>query len=216
MSLTRYWNPFTARINTILSLLTCWCRSDHLFQVPIRIPSLKGQPFFLDHLRTMAEMANDPDSQYFEVLKNGVPLGVKEPPLKSPGIWPTKEELKGESPSGGGIGGPKRTRKLCISGAPCRGHPENIFGRKGPGHGHWSPLPPRKRRPSVDVTYQNYAQALWHDGSWGGANAHIQAHTEERNYGPHSHGLSSRHAGVTEGAGTQEAPLRTLGLAQTG
>ena len=28
-----------------------------------------GQPFFLDHLRSMAEMANDPDSQYFEVLK---------------------------------------------------------------------------------------------------------------------------------------------------
>jgi len=38
-----------------------------------------GQPFFLDHLRSMAEIANDPDSQYFEVLKNGVPLGVKEP-----------------------------------------------------------------------------------------------------------------------------------------
>ena len=49
----------------------------------------------------MAEMANDPDSEYFEILKNGVPLGVKEPPLKSPGIWPTKEELKGESPSHG-------------------------------------------------------------------------------------------------------------------
>lgn len=57
----------------------------------------QGQPFFLDHLRTMAKMANDPDSEYFEVLKHGVPLGVDIPPLRSPGIWPTKEELKGES-----------------------------------------------------------------------------------------------------------------------
>ena len=66
-----------------------------------------GQPFFLDHLRSMAEMAHDPDSQYFEVLKTGVPLGVKEPPLKSPGIWPTKEELKGESPLDGALEDPR-------------------------------------------------------------------------------------------------------------
>ena len=31
-----------------------------------------GQPFFLDHLRSMAEMAGDPDFQYFEILKTGV------------------------------------------------------------------------------------------------------------------------------------------------
>eukprot|EP00434_Breviolum_minutum_P007252 symbB.v1.2.006400.t2/scaffold358.1/size381540/23 len=66
-----------------------------------------GQPFFLDHLRSMAEMADDPDSQYFEILKTGVPLGVKEPPLKSPGIWPTKEELKGESPLDGALEDPR-------------------------------------------------------------------------------------------------------------
>ena len=85
----------------------------HLVQVRSFVPGshrdtpFQGQPFLLDHLRTMAEMANDPDSQYFEVLKNGVPLGVKEPPLKSPGIWPTKEELKGESPSDGALEDPR-------------------------------------------------------------------------------------------------------------
>ena len=40
-------------------------------------------------------------------LKTGVPLGVKEPPLKSPGIWPTKEELKGESPLDGALEDPR-------------------------------------------------------------------------------------------------------------
>ena len=97
-----------------------------------------GQPFFLDHLRSMAEMANDPDSQYFEVLKNGVPLGVKEPPLKSPGIWPTKEELKGESPLDGALEDPRGRG----SGDPCRGYSEDIFGGKGHGHGPWSPYCP--------------------------------------------------------------------------
>ena len=29
------------------------------------------------------------------ILQKGVPLGVEEPTLTSPGVWPTKEELKG-------------------------------------------------------------------------------------------------------------------------
>ena len=58
-----------------------------------------GQPFFLDHLRSMAEMAGDPDFQYFEILKTGVPLGVKEPPLKSPRHLAHQRRAKrGESP----------------------------------------------------------------------------------------------------------------------
>ena len=105
-----------------------------------------GQPFFLDHLRSMAEMANDPDSQYFGVLKNGVPLGVKEPPLKSPGIWPTKEELKGESPSDGALEDPRGRGNY----ASAEIHSEDI--RK---------TFLEEREPSVDVAYQNYAQALW-------------------------------------------------------
>ena len=78
-----------------------------VFARQCRKKNFEGQPFFLDHLRTTAEMANDPDSQYFEVLKNGVRLGVKEPPPKSPRIWPTKEELKGESPSDGALKDPR-------------------------------------------------------------------------------------------------------------
>ena len=104
-----------------------------------------GQPFFLDHLRSMAEMANDPDSQYFEVLKTGVPLGVKEPPLKSPGIWPTKEELKGESPLDGTLEDPRGLWKLCISRDPFRRHSEDIFGGKGYGYGPRTPYCPGGR-----------------------------------------------------------------------
>ena len=58
-----------------------------------------------------------------------------------------------------------------------------------------------------------------YDGSWGGANAHIQANTEERTTAPTVMRLPPRHslvAGVTKRTGTQEAPLCTLGLAQTG
>ena len=95
-----------------------------------------GQPFFLDHLRSMAEMAGDPDFQYFEILKTGVPLGVKEPPLKSPGIWPTKEELKGERWS---LGGPPRTGELCFSRDPFGRYPKDFFGGTGYGYGPWPP-----------------------------------------------------------------------------
>ena len=132
---------------------------DLLVQVRSLVPG-SHRAFFLDHLRTMAEMANDPDSQYFEVLKNGVPLGVKEPPLKSPGIWPTKEELKGESPSDGALEDPRGRGNY----ASAELHAEDIqktFLEERDLDMVIGPLPPRKRRPSVDVTYQNYAQALW-------------------------------------------------------
>ena len=108
----------------------------------------------------MAEMANDPDSQYFEVLKNGVPLGVREPPLKSPGIWPTKEELKGESPLDGALETHEDVETMHQ-----RRSMQRIFGRHFWRKGTWTwslvPLLPRKRHPSVDVTYPNYAQAPW-------------------------------------------------------
>ena len=51
-----------------------------------------GQPFYLDHIQIMAQWANDLDAEFCTALKNGVPLGVDSPVLRSPGIWPTKEE----------------------------------------------------------------------------------------------------------------------------
>lgn len=49
---------------------------------------------FLDHLRRDGPLTQIQST--LEILKHGVPLGVEVPPLRSPDIWPTKEELKGE------------------------------------------------------------------------------------------------------------------------
>ena len=154
-----------------------------------------GQPFFLDHLRSMAEMADDPDSQYFEILKTGVPLGVKEPPLKSPGIWPTKEELKGESPLDGALEDPRGRGNY----ASAEIHSDDI--RKtfleerdmdmvlGPLTAQEAAslcgcdIPELCPGPMAAIDEGDKIRTIY-DGSWGGANAHIQANTEERTTAP--------------------------------
>ena len=75
--------------------------------------------------------------------------------MKSPGIWPTKEELKGESPRA--LEDPRGRGNY----ASAEIHSDDI--RKTFGIWIWSlaPLLLRRRHPSVDVTYQNYAQVLW-------------------------------------------------------
>ena len=54
-----------------------------------------GQPFFLTLISRLAKEAGDPDWEYPLTLQEGVPLHVEETTLTSPGIWPTKEELRG-------------------------------------------------------------------------------------------------------------------------
>ncbi|CAE7894142.1 Rbm17, partial [Symbiodinium necroappetens] len=55
-----------------------------------------GQPFFLDVIHALLKDVRDVDSEYPITLKEGVPLGVDTPTLKSPGVWPLKFELIGE------------------------------------------------------------------------------------------------------------------------
>jgi len=98
-------------------------------------------------------------SQYFEVLKNGVPLGVKEPPLKSPGIWPTKEELKGESPSDGALEDPRGRGNY----ASAELHAEDIrktFLEERDLDMVIGPLTAQETA-SICGCDMNYAQALW-------------------------------------------------------
>ena len=57
-----------------------------------------GQPFYLNLISALAEAGRDVDAAYPTDIATGVPLGVTTPTWTSPGIWPTKEELKGESP----------------------------------------------------------------------------------------------------------------------
>ena len=154
-----------------------------------------GQPFFLDHLRSMAEMAGDPDFQYFEILKTGVPLGVKEPPLKSPGIWPTKEELKGESPLDGALEDPRGRGNY----ASAEIHSDDIrktFLEERDMDMVLGPLTAQEAAslcgcdiselcpgPMAAIDEGDKIRTVY-DGSWGGANAHIQANTEERTTAP--------------------------------
>ena len=84
-----------------------------------------GQPFFLDILHSVALNIQDPDHQFSRDLEQGVPLGVTDPPLTSPGIWPLKKELKGEEPGfqqelphpRAGITTPRRITSASSSGA---------------------------------------------------------------------------------------------------
>ena len=58
-----------------------------------------------------------------------------------------------------------------------------------------------------------------YDGSWGRCQCTHSGQYRRTHHSPYSHGLPPRHslvAGVAKRTGTQEAPLCTLGLAQTG
>ena len=79
-----------------------------------------GQPFYLEHIQTLAKLAEDRDSEYCTTLKHGVPLGVDTPVLRSPNIWPTKEELKGEPSPRLDLRCSYWKRELPVSGDPFR------------------------------------------------------------------------------------------------
>ena len=143
----------------------------------------------------MAEMANDPDSQYFEVLKNGVPLGVREPPLKSPGIWPTKEELKGESPLDGTLEDPRGRGNYASAEIHAEDIRKTFFEERdmdmvlGPHTAQEAAsicgcgIPELCPGPMAAIDEGDKIRTIY-DGSWGGANAHIQANTDERTTAP--------------------------------
>ena len=143
----------------------------------------------------MAEMANDPDSECFEILKNGVPLGVKEPPLKSPGIWPTKEELKGESPSDGALEDSKGRGNYTSAELHAEDIRKTFLEERdmdmviGPLTAQQAAevcgcgIPELCPGPMAAIDEGDKIRTIY-DGSWGGANAHIQANTEERTTAP--------------------------------
>eukprot|EP00435_Cladocopium_sp_Y103_P060109 s690_g21.t2 len=137
----------------------------------------------------------DPDMGYPQILVEGVPLGVSTPTLESPGIWPTKEELRGqEDPSPeypplkgrdnypsakeftteiaatfeeeklmNMVLGPFTQREAA---QVCACHPDELC----PG-------------PMAGIQESDKVRTVF-DGSWGGANTHIQANTKERTTAP--------------------------------
>ena len=134
----------------------------------------------------------DPDWEFPLTLKEGVPLGVSDPTLTSPGVWPTKEELKGEAWLGEDpvahdnyptaelfaseieatfyeeraldmVDGPFTRSEAAER---CRCKPEELC----PG-------------PLAGIDESDKIRTIY-DGSKGGANAHIQAHTGEKTTAP--------------------------------
>eukprot|EP00438_Fugacium_kawagutii_P007662 Skav232210 [mRNA] locus=scaffold2626:349848:350714:+ [translate_table: standard] len=154
-----------------------------------------GQPFHLELLHRLAVAVGDPDSDYPLTLKQGVPLGVTDPTLRSPGIWPTKEELAGEdleSPDFPDLQGRDNypsakdfTQEILktfeeekaldmVSGPHTAQEAANLCGC-APADLCPGPMAAIDEGDKVRTIY---------DGSWGGANAHIQNHTVERTTAP--------------------------------
>ena len=150
-----------------------------------------GQPFFL----TIARQGGDPEWQYPLTLQQGVPLGVTTPTLTSPNVWPLKSELAGEDrepsdlpdPTGranypsandfvseipktfeeevpmGMVSGPLTKSEAA---ALCKCAPTELC----PG-------------PLAGIDEGDKIRTIY-DGSIGGANTHIQNHTQERTTAP--------------------------------
>jgi hypothetical protein len=80
--------PFQA--NDIQQALNILCPNQALHHIP------EGQPFRLLALANYAKAAGDPDWEYPLNIEHGVPLGVEEATWTTPGVWPTKDELRGQ------------------------------------------------------------------------------------------------------------------------
>ena len=106
----------------------------------------------------LASLSGDPDWEFPLTLKEGVLLGVSDPTLTSLGVWPTKEELKGEAwlgedPPPPVVDGPFTRSEAAER---CRCKPEELC----PG-------------PLAGIDESDKIRTIY-DGSKGGANAHIQ------------------------------------------
>ena len=73
----------------------------------------EGPPFFLNLISSLAQRLGDPDWEYPLTLREGVPLGVSSPTLKSPGIWPGRTP-RGRRPAPR-LSTPPRKGQLSIS-----------------------------------------------------------------------------------------------------
>ncbi|CAE7365451.1 AHNAK, partial [Symbiodinium sp. CCMP2592] len=60
---------------------------------PVSAEVSPGQPFALDILQALVELAEDPDRDFLQHLREGVPLGVDGPTGPHPNFWPSKQEL---------------------------------------------------------------------------------------------------------------------------
>ena len=149
-----------------------------------------GQPFYLEAIHDLAKQMRDADQDYPSPLRRESPLVVSEPTLVSPGIWPTKAELKGEDPTQDFLPPPVgrdnySSAEQFIAEIKQTFREERDMGMvEGPftitEAAEYCGCTPEELCPGpmAAIDEGDKVRTIY-DGSWGGANAHIQRHTEE-------------------------------------
>ena len=168
----------------------------------MRNSTLSRNPCFLRWERSWAprrkkprHQSGDPDHEFPALLAGGVPLGVTSPTLTSPGVWPLKSELSGEDPAPEDLATPIG-RANYSSAKDFASHIRKTFVEEeamdmviGPltrtqaaEHCHCSEedLCPG---PLAAIDEGDKIRTIY-DGSFGGANKHIQNNTTERTTAP--------------------------------
>ena len=154
-----------------------------------------GQPFYLGLVQHLATVAGDADAAFPSVLATGVPLGVESPTLTSPGIWPTKDELRGEDLEPSHLPPPSGRNNYESAEALADRVEETFFEERDLDmvEGPFSAQEAADRcacqpeelcpGPLAAIDEGDKIRTIY-DGSWGGANAHIQNNTAEKTTAP--------------------------------
>ena len=154
----------------------------------------EGQPFFLTLISRLAKTSGDPDWEYPLTLQEGVPIGVDEPTLTSPGVWPTKEELKGIPDEWEELPSPTGRHNYDSAETFSESIKETFMEEKGMGlvEGPFTKQEaancgclPRELCPGpmAAIDEGDKVRTIY-DGSFGGANAHIQQNSTEKTTAP--------------------------------
>lgn len=155
----------------------------------------EGQPFHLDLIHSLAKALGDIDYEYPKDIKPGVPLGVTSPTWTSPGVWPSKDELKGESSEWDDIAHPEG-RDNYPSARDFAPQVRQTFVEEvtlGMVEGPFTKAEAAQRcgcmedelcpGPLAAIDEGDKIRTIY-DGSWGRANAHIQQNTTEKTTAP--------------------------------
>ena len=156
----------------------------------------EGQPFFLTLISRLAKESGDPDWKYPLTLQEGVPIGVEEPTLTSSGVWPTKEELSSGSPDDWeDLPSPTGRHKYDSPEAFSDSIKETFIEEKAMGlvEGPFTKQEAADRcgcnptqlcpGPIAAIDEGDKIRTIY-DGSFGGANAHIQQNSTEKTTAP--------------------------------
>ena len=150
----------------------------------------EGQPFFLTLISRLAKASGDPDWKYPLTLQEGVPIGVDEPTLTSPGVWPTKEELRGSPDDWEDLPSPTGRHNYDSAEAFSDSIKETFVEEKAMGlvEGPFTKQEAANRcgclpselcpGPMAAIDEGDKIRTIY-DGSFGGANAHIQQNSTE-------------------------------------